>query len=136
MPDPVEIDERIDRASARPFGRRFHLRGRERATAELRGPKTMRAHAAEIIAERLAPAQPRRDGKQTPYRNHPVFVAQHATATCCRTCLETWHGIAKGHQLDRDERSYVIEVIGRWIERELAAPIDVGGRTRPTARRS
>ena len=78
-PDPAEIDDRIDRASARPFGRRFHLRGRERAMAELRGPQTMRAHAAEIIGERLAPAVPRNDGRQTPYRNHPVFVAQHAT---------------------------------------------------------
>ena len=101
MPDPAEIDDRIDRASARPFGRRFHLRGRERAAAQLRGPRTMRAHAAEIIAERLAPAEPRNDGRQTPYRNHPVFVAQHATATCCRSCLETWHGIAKGHRLNR-----------------------------------
>ena len=124
MPDPAEIDDRIDRASARPFGRRFHLRGRELATAELRGPQTMRAHAAEIIAERLAPAEPRNDGRQTPYRNHPVFVAQHATATCCRSCLETWHGIAKGHRLDRGERAYVVEVIGRWIDRELATSIE------------
>ena len=121
MHDTAEIDLRIDRASARPFGRRFHLRGRERATAELRGPRTMRAHAAEIIAERLAPEEPRNDGRQTPYRNHPVFVAQHATATCCRSCLETWHDIAKGHRLDRDERAYVVEVIGRWIDRELAS---------------
>lgn len=124
MPDPTEIDARIDRAAARPFGRRFHLRGRERATAQLRGPRTIRAHAAEIIGERLAPAQPRNDGRQTPYRNHPVFVAQHATATCCRTCLETWHGIAKGRQLDRDERAYVVEVIGRWIDRALAQPAE------------
>jgi hypothetical protein len=125
--DAAEIDDRITRASARPFGRRFHLRGRERSTAELRGPATMRAHAAEIIAERLAPAAPRNDGRQTPYRNHPVFVAQHATATCCRTCLETWHGIARGNPLDRAERAYVVEVIGRWIDRELAGD---DGRTR------
>jgi hypothetical protein len=124
VPDPAEIDDRIDRASARPFGRRFRLRGRERATAELRGPRTMRAHAAEIVAERLAPAEPRNDGRQTPYRNHPVFVAQHATATCCRSCLETWHGIAKGHLLDRAERAYVVEVIGRWIDRELATSLE------------
>ncbi|MBV9488047.1 MAG: DUF4186 domain-containing protein [Frankiaceae bacterium] len=120
MADLAEIDERIDRASARPFGRRFHLVGRERATAELRGPQTMRAHAGEIVAARLAPAEPPNDGRQTPYRNHPVFVAQHATATCCRSCLERWHGIAKGQRLDRDERAYVVEVIGRWIDRELA----------------
>jgi hypothetical protein len=82
----------------------------------------MRAHAAEIIAERLAPSEPRNDGRQTPYPNHPVFVAQHATATCCRSCLETWHGIAKGHRLVRGERAYVVEVIGRWIDRELATP--------------
>ena len=124
VPDPPEIDDRIDRASARPFGRRFHLRGRERATAELRGPQTMRAHAAEIIAERLAPAEPTNDGRQTPLRNHPVFVAQHATATCCRSCLETWYGIAKGHRLDRSERAFVVEVIGRWIDRELATSIE------------
>lgn len=124
MSDPVEIDERIDRASARPFGRRFHLRGRERAAAELRGPEAMRAHAAEIIAERLAPAEPRNDGRQTPYRNHPVFVAQHATATCCRSCLETWHGIVKGHPLDHSERAYVVEVIGRWIDRELVTSVE------------
>ena len=121
VPDPAEIDDRIDRASARPFGRRFHLRGRERATAELQGPQTMRVHAAQIVAERLAPAEPRNDGRQTPYRNHPVFVAQHATATCCRSCLETWHGIAKGHRLDRSQRAYLVEVIGRWIDRELAS---------------
>ncbi|MCP9485713.1 MAG: DUF4186 domain-containing protein [Gaiellaceae bacterium MAG52_C11] len=42
-----------------------------------------------MIAQRVAPAAPRKDGKQTPYRGHPVFVAQHATATCCRTVLDT-----------------------------------------------
>jgi len=95
----------------------------------------MRAHAAEIIGARLAPAEPRNDGRQTPYRNHPVFVAQHATGTCCRSCLETWHGIAKGHRLDRGERAYVVEVIGRWIDRELASSIG-GQRHGPLARES
>ena len=83
-----------------------------------------------------APAEPRHDGRQTPYRNHPVFVAQHATATCCRSCLEKWHGIAKGHQLDRDERTYVVEVIGRWIERELATSTEDRNYGTPTSRRS
>lgn len=80
----------------------------------------MRRHAAEIIGRRLAPAEPAKDGKQTPYRGHPVFVAQHATATCCRTCLQRWHGIAKGIELDAEQRHYVVEVIARWIEREAA----------------
>ena len=80
------------------------------------------ATRTKIVATRLAPAEPRNDGKQTPYRGHPVFVAQHATATCCRSCLERGHRIAKGHVLTPDEWGYVVDVICRWIERELAAP--------------
>ena len=121
MASAHDLEKRIDHASARPFGRRFHLTGRDRATAELRGLDTMRVHADEIVAQRLAPAQPRKDGRQTPYRGHPVFVAQHATATCCRTCLETWHDIPRGQMLDREERRYVVDVVVAWIARELAA---------------
>jgi hypothetical protein len=87
LPSEVDLDTMLDRVARQRFRAKFHLRGRDRATAELRGPATMRAHAAELIADRLAPAKPRNDGKQTPYRGHPVFVAQHATATCCRGCL-------------------------------------------------
>jgi hypothetical protein len=119
--DESDLDARLDRIGQQPFRRKFHLRGRDRATAELRGAATMRAHAAELIADRLAPAEPRNDGKQTPYRGHPVFVAQHATATCCRTCLLRWHEIPRGRVLTGEERAYVVEVIARWIERELAA---------------
>lgn len=75
-------------------------------------------HARDLIFKRLAPASPFKDGKQTPYRGHPVFVAQHATATCCRSCLQRWHGIPKGHELSTAEQRYVVDVICRWIERE------------------
>src|SRR6267378_5654429 len=113
------IDERIDAIGRQPFRARFHLRGRDRATAILRGPGAIRAHAHDLIAQRLAPAEPRNDGKQTPYRGHPVFVAQHATATCCRSCLRKNHGIDKGAELTPEQQAYVVAVICRWIEREL-----------------
>ncbi|GDY28484.1 DUF4186 domain-containing protein [Gandjariella thermophila] len=116
------LDQRLDAIAAHPFRAKFHLRGRDRATAELRGLATMRWHARDLIARRLAPAAPPKDGRQTPYRGHPVFVAQHATATCCRNCLQRWHGIAKGHELSPAERAYVVDVICRWIEREMSAP--------------
>ena len=67
------------------------------------------------------PPRPDKDGKQTPYRGHPVFVAQHATATCCRTCLQRWHGIPKGRELTAEEQAYAVDVICRWIETDLAA---------------
>jgi hypothetical protein len=122
MPDPipVSLDQRLDAIAQHPFRAKFHLRGREKAAAKLSGPSAMRLHAHDLIAKRLAPAEPHKDGKQTPYRGHPVFVAQHATATCCRTCLQRWHQIPKGRELNRAERGYVVDVICRWIEREVA----------------
>ena len=101
------------------FRARFHLRGRDRGLAMLHGPTRLREHAHDLIAKRLAPAEPRNDGRQTPYRGHPVFVAQHATATCCRSCLQRNHDIPKGRELTPSEREYVVDVICRWIEREL-----------------
>jgi hypothetical protein len=114
------IDSRIDRIGRHHFRAKFRLRGRDRGLAQLHGPERLRRHAQELTAKRLAPAEPTRDGKQTPYRGHPVFVAQHATATCCRTCLHRWHSIPKGRALSTEEHDYVVEVIARWIERELA----------------
>jgi predicted Fe-S protein YdhL (DUF1289 family) len=122
------LDERIDRIGRQPFRAKFHLRAPERVAVETRGLPTMRVHAAELIARRLAPAEPAKDGKQTPYRGHPVFIAQHATATCCRGCLQKTHDIPKGRELTADERRYVVDVIVRWIEREVA-------RGRPAAAR-
>jgi hypothetical protein len=116
---PHPLDRKLDALARQPFRAKFHLRGPERATAELRGPATIRRHAHDLIGQRLAPAQPRNDGKQTPYRGHPVFVAQHATATCCRTCLQRWHQIPQGRDLTPEERAYVVDVICRWIGREL-----------------
>jgi Domain of unknown function (DUF4186) len=118
LADRDDIDARLARITRHRFRARFHVRGRERAIVDLRGMATIRVHAADIVDRRLAPAQPRKDGRQTPYRGHPVFVAQHATATCCRSCLETWHRIPRGHDLGDDEREYVVEVICRWIARD------------------
>lgn len=117
-PDLEGLDARLARISRHRFRAKFTLRGRDRAVVDLRGLETVRRHAHEIIAQRLAPREPRNDGRQTPYRGHPVFVAQHATATCCRRCLSLWHGIPPGHELSEDERAYVVEAICRWILRE------------------
>ncbi|MBV9369260.1 MAG: DUF4186 domain-containing protein [Frankiales bacterium] len=114
------IAQRLDRLATQPFRARFHLSARDAATCRARGRETIAGHAADLVAARLAPAAPRKDGKQTPYRGHPVFVAQHATATCCRTCLARWHHIPAGRALTADEQRYVVAVILAWIERELA----------------
>jgi hypothetical protein len=120
MADTATIDSTLRALAKQPFRAKFHLRGRDAATVELRGIDVVRQHAGELLAKKLAPAAPHQDGKQTPYRGHPVFVAQHATATCCRTCLSRWHQIPKGRALSAEERAYVVDVICRWIERELS----------------
>lgn len=80
----------------------------------------MRKLAREIVVKRLAAAQPMNDGRQTPYRGHPVFVAQHATGTCCRSCLRKNHDIEKDAALADAQIEYVVEVICRWIAREVS----------------
>ena len=115
-----ELDARLHRIGQHPVRARFRLFGRDRAVVDLRGIETVRRHAGEIVERRLAPGAPRNDGRQTPYRGHPVFVAQHATATCCRTCLSRWHGIPAGRALDPAEQAYVVEAICRWIAAQYA----------------
>jgi hypothetical protein len=97
------------------FRRSFALRGKDRAYLETKGLPLVLDHAADFIAKRLAPAEPPNDGKQTPFRGHPVFVAQHATATCCRGCLEKWHGIERRRELTQEEQAYVVRVIESWL---------------------
>ena len=72
-------------------------------------------HAADFVMKRLAAANPLNDGKQTPWKGHPVFLAQHATATCCRGCLEKWHGIEKGRELTPEEKQHIVEAIKMWL---------------------
>jgi hypothetical protein len=97
------------------FRSRFRLGVRESQYLNQRGLEVVLQHADRFIRERLAPAQPRNDGKQTPMRGHPVFIAQHATATCCRSCLSKWHQIEQGVPLTEEQIRYVKLVIGQWL---------------------
>ena len=111
------------RLSKSKFRSRFHLSEGDRKYIREKGMDTVRRHAAEIVQRRLAPAEPKNDGSQTPMRGapngHPVFIAQHATATCCRECLFKWHGIPKGRQLTDKEQGYIVDVLMKWIERKM-----------------
>ena len=111
------MDEVFAALRRSPFRQRFRLGAQERTYLEAKGLRQVLDHAAVFIAQRLAPAAPRNDGKQTPWRGHPVFVAQHATATCCRTCLAKWHRIPKGRALTPDEQRHVVAAISRWLVR-------------------
>ena len=110
-----DLDEVFGRLACSSFRRRFRLHAAEKDYLERKGLDTVMSHGEKFIEERLAPADPLNDGKQTPMRNHPIFIAQHATATCCRGCLEKWHGIPKGHALTAEEKAYILSVPRRWL---------------------
>ena len=107
------------RLSQSKFRSSFSLKANDRSYVLEKGMEKVREHACDFIRKRLAPAEIPNDGKQTPMRGHPVFVAQHATATCCRGCLEKWHRIPKGRELTEAEQEYIVNVIMEWIGREI-----------------
>ncbi|UFM67083.1 DUF4186 domain-containing protein (plasmid) [Paracoccus sp. MA] len=109
----------LDRLARSAFRRRFRLGPKERAYADAKGRETIAAHARDFVAARLAPAQPQNDGRQTPMRGHPVFIAQHATACCCRSCLGKWHAIPPGRALGDAEQARIVALLMGWIDREM-----------------
>ena len=97
----------------------FRLNAKDGASLRQLGLDVASDHAARFVRERLSPAQPANDGRQTPWRGHPVFVAQHATATCCRSCLSKWHGIEQGQPLTPRHVDYILQVIRRWLASQM-----------------
>jgi len=102
------------------FRSKFMLIQKDRDYIATKGLETIKEHAFQFINFRVAPDFPKNDGKQTPMRGHPVFIAQHATATCCRGCISKWHGIEKGRVLNAEEIDFVVALIMRWIDQQLS----------------
>ena len=115
----MEIDMILNKLSYSKFRSSFKLKDKEIDYINNKGLDVIRNHAYDFITKRLSPAVIVNDGKQTPMRGHPVFIAQHATATCCRGCLEKWHHISKNRELAKDEITYIVNVIMEWIKRQL-----------------
>jgi len=101
------------------FRQNFHLQNSDRDYIHSKGFNTILTHADDFICKRISPAFPTNDGKQTPFKGHPVFVAQHATACCCRDCLVKWHNIPKGRPLLDNEIAYICAVLEYWLREEL-----------------
>lgn len=112
------INEALDKLSKSTFRSSFHLSAKDKAYIDEKGMDTIRLHAYDFISSRLAPAELPNDGKQTPMRGHPVFIAQHATACCCRGCLYKWYRVKKGKQLSEVQIDKIVNLIMAWIERE------------------
>lgn len=111
------IDQALDKLKRSKFRSSFHLTRKEQAYLEDKGMEVMRRHAEDFVRQKLAPADPINDGKQTPMHGHPVFKAMHATACCCRGCLNKWYKVPFHRELTEDEQNRIVNFLMAWIRR-------------------
>ena len=92
------VDEALDKLQKSAFRRKFHLSQKDREYVREKGMDVIHSHGEDFIA---------------------IFIAQHACACCCRGCLEKWYRVPKGRELSADEQRRIVNLLMRWIEREM-----------------
>jgi len=112
----MDIFERLAKSN---FRSKFKLKTKDFDYIKEKGIEKIYSHACDFVKKRIAPENIPNDGKQTPMKGHPVFIAQHATATCCRGCIEKWHKFPKNRQLTEEEQKYLVNIIMEWIKRQI-----------------
>jgi len=115
------LSQALEKLKKSPFRSRFHLKQTDREYINKKGIEKIRSDAEYFIKTRLAPAVIPNDGKQTPMKGHPVFIAQHATACCCRGCLNKWYRVPMGKELSQEQQKKIVNLIMAWIENEIKA---------------
>lgn len=113
------IEQALEKLSKSTFRNKFYLKEEDFSYIERVGMEKIEQHARDFVKERLAPANPRNDGQQTPMRGHPVFVAQHATACCCRGCLNKWYGVKMGVPMSKIQQEKVSNLLMAWIQKQV-----------------
>ncbi len=119
MNNEQSINIVLDHLAHSKFRSSFHLKEKDKNYLKEKGMPIIMSHADDFITKRLAPAVIPNDGKQTPMRGHPVFIAQHATACCCRSCLYKWHKIPMHRELTMEEKNYILALIKTWLTKEM-----------------
>lgn len=84
-----------------------------------KGRVGMRTAAKKRLRKYVGDTIPSYDGRQTPKSGNAIFYAQHATATCCRKCIEEWHGIPRGIALSEETIAYFTELVMLFINERL-----------------
>lgn len=115
-------EEAFARLAKSKFRSRFKLSADDIAYIERVGLETIRRHAKDFVREKLGPAEPVNDGKQTPMRGHPVFKAMHGSAMCCRGCMEKWWKVKRGAALTEAQQAKAVDFLMAWV-REKSIPV-------------
>ncbi len=112
------INNKLNSLEKSKFRSSFHLNKKMIEYIDIKGLELVESHCNDFIDKNLKNYNKEKDGKQTPNKNHPVFVAQHATATCCRGCIEKWYHIPKEKVLQENEIKCIKAMIMEWITKE------------------
>lgn len=113
------IEEALDRLQTSAFRSKFHLKEKDKSYILQKGMEVIRCHAQDFVRQRLAPAVISNDGKQTPMHGHPVFLAQHACACCCRKCLNKWYRVPNFIELNDRQQEKIVNLLMAWIARQM-----------------
>lgn len=113
------VQEALIKLSKSKFRSSFKLSQKDIDYINAKGIDTIKEHAKAIVASRLAPAYIENDGRQTPTKNHPVFIAQHACACCCRSCLYKWYKVKKGVELTPMQQEKIVTLLMEWIKKQM-----------------
>jgi exodeoxyribonuclease V alpha subunit len=119
--------EALNKLKKSTFRSSFHFSEKEYTMVQQKGLSVIRSHAADFVQKRLAPAVIENDGRQTPMRGHPVFIAQHACACCCRGCLNKWYRVPLGVELLPIQQEKIVSLLMAWIEEEMIFYADKQG---------
>ena len=109
--------EILNKLNKSKFRSKFKLSLFDKCYINEKGVSVIKKHAYDFFYRRLK-IRLKNDGRQTPWKGHPIFIAQHATATCCRKCLERWHGISRGKMLNKKDLDYCVDIVMKWIKRQ------------------
>ena len=101
------------------FRSSFHLKQKDKEYVRTKGMDVIERHARDFVRDHLSPAYIPNDGRQTPMRGHPVFIAQHATACCCRGCLNKWYKVPLNVELTEVQQEKITGLLMAWIQEEM-----------------
>jgi len=112
------INDLFINLSKSKFRNSFKLKDKDIEYIKCKGLDQIEKHCQKFVLDRLSKKDIPNDGKQTPMKGHPVFIAQHATATCCRGCISKWHHIPQNKELSIEEQQYIVNIIMTWIRKK------------------
>lgn len=99
--------------------------------ARRKGREGMKLAAERRVRKSIGPAEPAFDGRQTGKSGNPLYYAQHSTATCCRKCIEYWHGVPQHRELSETEISYFAKLMFMYIDHRLPNLTEHGEKVPP-----